>query len=158
MSTLYEIDKSIEELVNSETGEITDFEAFEKLAADRDKKIENTALYTKNLKALNADIKSEINAFKERAEQNEKIISRCENLLNYALSGQKFTTHRVAITYRASTKCVIEDENTFIEAHPEFTKEEVKVKISLADVKTAIKNGEEVSGAHIEEYSNIQIK
>ena len=51
MATLYEIDESIKALIDEETGEIADFEAFEALNLERDAKLENIALYIKDLKA-----------------------------------------------------------------------------------------------------------
>ena len=48
---LYEIDAAITALVDPETGEISDFDAFDQLSMARDQKIENIALYYKNLVA-----------------------------------------------------------------------------------------------------------
>lgn len=49
--TLYEIDQAIQGLVDPETGELMDYEAFAALQMDRDAKIENMALWYKDLMA-----------------------------------------------------------------------------------------------------------
>ena len=46
--TLYEIDSSLMSLVDEETGEILDKEAFDAVVMERDTKIENVALWVKN--------------------------------------------------------------------------------------------------------------
>ena len=47
--TLYEIDAALAALMDPETGEIADIAAFEQLQMDRQTKIENVALWRKNL-------------------------------------------------------------------------------------------------------------
>ena len=49
--TLYEIDSRLEALVDPETGEIADFETFEALDMERNRKLENMACWIKNMKA-----------------------------------------------------------------------------------------------------------
>ena len=49
MANLYEINEEIKNTIDLETGEIVDFEAFEKLQMERTEKLENIALWYKNL-------------------------------------------------------------------------------------------------------------
>ena len=49
MATLYEIEQAIMDCVDLETGEIIDIEKLDQLQMDKDVKIENTALFIKNL-------------------------------------------------------------------------------------------------------------
>ena len=60
---LYEIDAAITALVDPETGEVSDFDAFDQLSMARDQKIENMALYYKKLVADAGAYKAERLAF-----------------------------------------------------------------------------------------------
>ena len=64
--TLYEIDQAIQGLVDPETGELMDYEAFAALQMDRDAKIENMALWYKDLMADAKAIKEEADTLNER--------------------------------------------------------------------------------------------
>jgi len=84
---LYEIDREIESLVDPGTGEILDFEAFTSLQMAREAKIENMALWAKNLTAEADAIKAERNNLtdRERAARNKAdSLKYCE--LFYGLS------------------------------------------------------------------------
>ena len=58
--TLYEIDQRITELVDPETGELLDFDAFQALQMDRQEKIENAVLWYKDLIAPAKASKEEV--------------------------------------------------------------------------------------------------
>ena len=55
MSSLYEIDQAIMSCIDSQTGEIVDYEKLSELQMEQEKKIEVVALWIKN---LNADIEA----------------------------------------------------------------------------------------------------
>jgi hypothetical protein len=61
MMTLYEIDDAILACVDPETGEIINPEALTALQMEREKKLENVALWVKDLKAEAEAIGNEIN-------------------------------------------------------------------------------------------------
>lgn len=162
MATLYEIDKQIEELLAqnliNEDGEITDeelFEKFEELQEDRYEKIENIGLYIKNLTAENIGIDNEIKAFKNRKETNLKTIERLEELARRGLAGQKFSTPKVAISFRKSTSTVITDEGLIPEVYKKTETKTIE-KIDKASIKKALADGE-VPGAHLEEKLNVKV-
>lgn len=154
--TLYEIDKTIYTLFDEKTGELKDYEAFEQLNLDRETKVENIALYYKDLLGDAKKIKEEKDRLNERQKQCEARAESLKKLLDYALQGNSFKTDKTAITYRNSERCIVLDEETFIIAHPEYV--ENKPKILLADIKKAIKSGEVISGADVIPSTNIQIK
>ena len=154
--TLYEIDKAIYTLFDEETGELKDYEAFEQLNLDRDKKIENIALYYKDLSGDAKKIKAEKENLENRQKQCEKKAESLKKLLEYALQGSTFKSDKVNVSYRKSERCVIEDEESFITLHPEYI--ENKPKIMLAEIKEALKTGEMITGAEIISSTNIQIK
>lgn len=60
---LYEIDEEILACVDSESGEILDVERFAALQMERDTKIENVALWIKNLKSDLVALEAERKAF-----------------------------------------------------------------------------------------------
>ena len=64
--TLYEINAEIASLVDEETGELLDYDRFADLQMERDAKIENMALWVKDLDAEAAAIKAEETALAER--------------------------------------------------------------------------------------------
>ena len=72
MATLYEIDREIMDCFDAETGEILDVERLNGLQMERDEKIENAALYYKNLLSDADAYKAEKQAFADRSRQQEK--------------------------------------------------------------------------------------
>mgnify|MGYP000917782718 FL=1 len=63
---IYEIDNAMFSLIDEETGEIKGYEAFEELQMQREEKIENVALWYKNLIAESKAIREEEKALAER--------------------------------------------------------------------------------------------
>lgn len=159
---LYEIDKAIEELVDLETGEILNYEAFEALQMERDQKIENMALWYKNLTAEAEAIREEEKNLAERRKEAEKTAERLKGYLLIALNGKKFSTARVACSFRKSTAVEFVNEAEFIQqmestGHTEYLKYE-KPTVSKSAIKKAITEGIEVPGAALVQRNNISIK
>lgn len=107
---IYEIDNAMFSLIDEETGEIKDFEAFEELQMQKEEKIENTALWYKNLVAESKAIREEEKALAERRKSLEHRAESLKNFVNQALQGNKFSTSKVAISYRKSTAVEVDDE------------------------------------------------
>lgn len=159
--TLWEIDKRIEDLmeqvVDPDTGEILDEEAkkaLDGLYMDRDEKVENIALFIKNLSAEAEAVKNEKQKLAARQSAIENKVEHLKTYLTAALDGERFKTSRCVVSYRRSEQTVIED----IKAVPE---EYLRIKEPEADkskIKFALKLGKEVPGAHLEENVSIQIK
>lgn len=170
MSSLYQIDNSIIELlengfnmacVDMETGEIDTEKAeqyLEALQIERAVKIENIALFIKNLLSDAAEIKAEEKNLKARREAKEKKAERLREYLTTSLIASKepkFETARVALAFRSSKQVIIDDIDTLDKA---FIKEKIEYQADKTAIKKAIDNGETVNGAHIEEKQNLQIK
>lgn len=153
---LYEIDTAIEALVD-ENGEITDFDALDSLVMARDEKIEKVALYYKNTTAEAAALKNEIDNLTARKKTTEARAERLKSYLEYALNGEKFSTARVEVGFRKSSKVMIDDEENFKAAYPQFFKKTVTEKISLTDIREALKT-QDINGARLVESQNIQIR
>lgn len=159
--TLYEINGSIinlmESCIDPETGEVTsDFEEkLSNLTLDREQKLDNTMAYIKNLEAEAKAFNEEIKRLKDL---ESKAKNRSEHLKAYLSmnmeQGETFTSSRGKISWRKSER-VIADVDKIPE---QFKKRVEEVKADLVSIKKAIKAGEEVSGAYIEEHHNIQIK
>ena len=159
--TLYQIDAAIENLIDPETGEIIDDAAFDALEMERDTKLENTALYAKNMKALIAAITAEKQALDARLNVAKNTLIRLETLLSDHLGGQKFETPKVKISYRNSERVEIENLEEFIHWAERWNDSLLKYKSPEPDktvIKLAIKNGFTIKGAELVKCANMQIK
>jgi hypothetical protein len=161
--TLYEITEAIEALIDPETGELLDYDAFEALEIERKEKIEGTALFVKSLEADAAAIRAEEKALAERRQSKEKKAERLREYLTQALDTRSvFETPRVHISFRGSASVSIFDADklyTWAQAQPDpdryFTPQEPKP--NKTEIKKAISDGT-VPGAEIITKDNIQIK
>lgn len=162
--TIYEIDNRIAELVDPETGELLDYEAFASLQIERDAKIENMALWYKDLTAEAKAIREEEKALAERRKNAENKAERLKGYLDEALAGESYKTSRVAVSYRKSTALEIkpEDETTVLKELEAIGLDNCIVyqtpKISKTELTKALKAGAVVPGAELVERNNIQIR
>lgn len=159
--TLYDIDNRLQELVDPETGEIADYEAFEALDMERNRKLENMACWIKNMKADMDGIAAEVKALQARKTAIAKRAERIAGYLQEALAGQKFETPKCSITYRNSTAVVIGDSATVVEyleshGHTDCVTY-AEPKIDKNELKKLLNDGE-VPGASLEKRQNMQIK
>ena len=162
---LYDIDRQIQELIENsvdpETGELTlDPEALDALQMEREAKIENLACYVKNLTADAKAIKDEEQALAERRKRAERKAEWAKRYLSDVLAGEKFSTSRVAISWR-KTNAVQVDENLFLSS----TANELipgaiiyEPKISKTAIKKAIEQGQTVIGAELVSNMSMSIK
>ena len=154
MASLYAIDAAILACVDLETGEIIDAEQLQALQLEREQKIENVALWYKNLLSDAAQYKAEKDAFAERERAARAKADRLKAYLLDALQGDKYQSTRVSISYRNSS-CVVVDD--VLDLPPRFVKFKEPEPDKLA-IKEAIKNGEVVNGARMESSQSIIIK
>ena len=154
MATLYEINDQIMALIDEETGEITDIESLNALQIERDTKIENIALWIKNLKADAETFKAEKQAFEERQKRAEKKAESLKNYLVSALDGQKFKTARVECSYRSSESVNVTDITVIPTEYLRFA----EPTADKTAIKAAIKAGKEIAGAEIVLKQNLLIK
>lgn len=152
---IFQIDSEIMSCVDPETGEIVDFEKLEELQLERDQKVENIALWIKNLRYEAECLKAEKDALAQREKAAKRKIEELEDYLGYVLSGQKFETPKVKVSFRKSTVVGIQNEALIPDEY-------IKIKIEKSPDKTAIgkalKANAEVPGAILIEKANIQIK
>lgn len=156
---LYEIDYSILNCVDAETGEILDVDMLNALEMERDAKIENIALWIKNLLSDAEQIKKEREVLAER----ERVVkNKAESLKNYLynyLNGTKFETPKVKVSFRKSEIVNILDvkEIMKIDNAEKYLKYTDPTPDKIA-IKQAIKKGIDIPGCSLVKKDNMQIK
>ena len=154
MASLYEIDAAILACVDLDTGEIIDAEQLEALQMERSAKIESVALWYKNLLSDAEQYKAEKEAFAEKERAAKAKAERLKQYLTDALQGERYKSTRVNVSYRKSERVIVDDVLSLPPRYVRFS-EPTPDKSAL---KTAIKNGEEVYGAHIDLVQSTIIK
>lgn len=154
MATLYEIDAAILSCIDLETGEIIDAEQLHELQMEREQKIENVALWYKNLLSDADQYAAEEAAFKKKKQQAQAQAEKLKDYLRDALQGEKYKSTRVSISFRSSSRVIVDDVLNLPTRFVKFADPEPK----KTEIMAAIKNGEEVNGAHIESNMSMIIK
>ena len=151
---LYEIDEAIMACIDAETGEIIDADKLDKLTMERDAKIENVALWIKDLKAESEALKAEKMAFAERQKVAENKIESLKKWLAYALDGQDYKSVRASVSFRTSESVEIDDIYAVDENYLRYKEPEA----DKTAIKNAIKAGQEVAGATLVKSTSVIIK
>ena len=162
--TLFEINESLQQMmensIDMETGEVlVSDEDIEKLQLERDEKIENIVLYIKNQDAFAKAIREEEKILAARRKTVENRAERLRKYLTNCLGGEKFTTTKCSVSFRKSQ--TLETDDDFLEWAKAFGDEYLKVKepeINKTELTKALKLGEQIPHARLEEHLNIQIK
>lgn len=150
---LYEISEEILKCVD-EDGEIFDIEKYESLALERDAKIENIALWIKNLESDIESLKNEKMEFAKRQKSAEYKRDSLKQYLSSYLNGQKFESTKCKISFRKSASVDVVDVYKIPEEYLKSREPEADKTL----IKEAIKKGIEIDGVQIIETSNIQVK
>ena len=156
---LYEIENAILDCIDLETGEVIDTERLDALHMECDAKIENVALWIKDLKAEAEAIKAEKMALAERQKVAENKAESLKNWLAYALDGQKFSTARCAISFRKTEKVEISDVGMIrlMKEHDELLTYKDPEPNKTA-IKQALKDGLTVQGVQLVQNMSTIIK
>ena len=156
---IYQIDEQIRCLIN-EDGEIADYEQFEALNMERDRKIENVGCWVKNLDAEAAAMREEEKTLAERRHRLESKAERLRAYLDHALDGAKFESPRVAISYRKSKAVEIQDEAVFKAWAMDYAPALLKVTYTIdkTGVKNYIASGAECPCVEIVERKSMQVR
>lgn len=159
--TLYEINSNLQMLYDSmvdpETGEIDEsiLEQVTELEISRNEKIDNTACYIKSLESDADGISREIEKLKKRKETSMKTAERLREYLGRELAGEKFSSPRCVISYRKSSKVILDDIGSVPE---EYLRRTESVELNKELAKKAFKRGEYLEGCHLEETTSMTIK
>lgn len=161
MPSLYELSKDYKELQAmlevAETDE--DMEAIQNtldmLDCSIDEKIENTAMFVRNLKGDIQAFKDEAKRMQAKAKTLENMTERLKNNIDHVMKENQLTKKKVGqfkCYYKESETVEVDD----LDALPdEFRK--VTIAADKVAIKKAIKNKQEVAGARIEKHLNLQI-
>lgn len=158
--TLFQIDSEIFSLIDHDTGEVKDYEAFLGLQMERERKIENVLLLSKENSAEAVAIKAEIDALTERKASAERKAKKLLELAETALAGQPYKTPRVEVKYRKSSSVEIEDEGLFVEWAEKTAPDMLTYKapsISKKAIGDAIKSGATIPFASLVERNNMRV-
>lgn len=153
MANLYEINKDILNCIDMETGEIIDFEKLKELQIERNQKIENIALWIKNLLADAKAFEEEEKVFATKKKVAKNKADGLKKYLEEVLAGNNFSTNKVNISYRKSKSVVVEDISKIPQQYLMF-----EPKVDKTHLKQIIESGVNIEGAYIEEKQNMQIK
>lgn len=159
--TLYEIAQEMATLIDPETGEIRDYEAFEELQMAREEKIDNTAKWIIELEAEAKMVKERADELTERARATKKKAERLREFLQEYLQGEKRKTADYTIGYRRTEAVEITDEDravAWLMEHRDDALTYQQPKISKTAVKELLKAGEEVPGAELVERQSMSIR
>lgn len=159
---LYEINAALETLVDEETGEVKDFEAFEALQMERKAKLEGVACWVKNLAAEAAAIRTEEKALAERRCVLERKQERLEQFLTLALDGERFQTARCDVRFRKTQRVEITDMGAavdwLVEHGHDGLVQYAAPSVSKTDLKELLKSGAPVEGAELVDSLSLGVK
>jgi seryl-tRNA synthetase len=152
--TLYQIEEAILECVDMETGEIVDCEKLTELQKERDEKIQNIALWVKNLEAEAKAYKEEKDSFATKQKSAESKAENLKKFLSTYLEGQAFKSTKVNVSFRASESVNVTD----IWKVPEQFLKYAEPTADKVAIKKMLKDGFTVDGAELVTNQNIQIR
>ena len=167
MRKLYEINKSIEDLLNAvtdpETGEVVDLDALDDLLMEREQKIENVALYAKDVNAEWVAVTHEIMILQQRADRLKNTEDGLKIYLSNALNGEKFKTSKCDIGFRKSESADVDDEFVAWASDIEncalhFLRKRETVSADKEKIKKYLKSGGKLEHCKLVTKYNISIK
>lgn len=159
---LYEINATLETLVDDETGEVKDYEAFEALQMEREAKLEGVACWVKNLAAEASAIRAEEKALADRRHVLERKQGRLEQFLTFALDGERFQTARCDVRFRKSQRVEITDMGAAVDwlvanGHDGLV-QYAAPSVSKTDLKELLQSGAPVDGAELVDGLSVGVK
>lgn len=165
MASLYEIDRDIKAFIDGlfaiadENGEVDiDMDILEDLKEQRQTKLENIALYIKNLASEASAIKEEE---KSLAERRKRLESKCERLKGILVRSmmenneKELSSARYCAKIRNSKATEVYDESII---PSDYLIEKTTYAPDKKAIKEAIESGKEVAGAMIITNHNLQIE
>lgn len=146
MSNLFDYDKAIDECMDEE-GNVIDAELKAYLEEYRDEAIEGIAMGIKEAKA-------EEKALAQRRKVRENKANGLTKYLSDYLAGRKFSTPKVAISYRKSEAVEVASEASI----PDEFRIPQPDKVDKVGLKKALKGGAVIEGVSLVERQNILIR
>ena len=160
--TLYEYDQRILDLIDQDTGEVKNYDAFLELKMAREEKIEATALYIKDLEGDAKKIKDEIAALQARVGPLQNKAARLREYLARSLEGQKYSSPRCALSFRTSRSLEVDDATEAAKwlennGHGDLVVYDAP-KLDKLLVKQLVEAGENIPGVKVEERQSLQVR
>lgn len=165
MPSLYQLDRIVETViehgfyVDEGTGEVfTDFGDLDDLLEDLDDKLEACGKWIKGRKALINSMRVEEQAMRRRREVEERKLERMKDYVMRTVlkkPGQRFECGSCSMGVRKSSRVVIDDEARLPEQFVSVTERRSPLKSAIRD---AIRLGEEVPGAHIDDAVSLTVR
>lgn len=157
---LYEIERSLLDCVDQETGEIMDTALWEQLKEAKADKLENIGCWIKNLSSDADQIKAEEEALAARRRAIEHKRDSLKEFLRNALEGSTLESARVRISYRKSKSIELTDEGACIDALMDkgYTECLNRPTIRKTELKAHLQAGEDIPGCSMRENTNMIIK
>jgi hypothetical protein len=121
-------------------------------------KVDRVAAVLSSLDAVSANAKTEIERLRQRQQGAERAAQRLSDYVLAVLrerEGRPLKGRNTTFSVRHSEALIIDDPST---VPPEWKRTTVSVDIPKDPIKRAIKAGESVPGAHIEQRDNLQRK
>ena len=145
---------------DEETGEIINIDELDNLKMQKDEKIENIALYIKNLKAQEKALDEEQRTMYARKKATTNKRQRLEGYLSRFLKGNKFESSKCKISFRNSTQVDVDEDfiNWALKNRPELVKTDIVQKPIKKDIMKALKDNEELEHCSLRYENNLQIK
>ena len=148
--TIFEIENEILNCVDEETGEVIDTEKLNELNIAIEQKIENVALWVKELKAEAEAIKKEKLVLAERQKAAENKAESLKKWLAYVLEGEKFKTAKCSVSFRKTDSVEVTEEGiaNLMKEHDELLTYKAPEPNKKA-IKDAINDGLNVRGVQL---------
>lgn len=161
--TFREIDDRLLELVDPETGEIKDIQAFDDLQMERDKKAEGMALWVLDLRDEADAIQEEIKRLTDRKAAVNRKMDSLKRYLQIVLDNKPMKTPLISVSYRNTSAVEISDDEAVIRWAEKFGQEDNVLSylppvISKTEVKKLIQDGEKIPGVSLVEHTSTIIR
>jgi hypothetical protein len=151
---IYDINIEIEKCFDDETGEV-DIERLNALTLEREKKIENIALYTLDLAEYEKGIADQIDRLTKRKQAITNKKNRLREYLITVCNGEKFKTPLVGVSFRESKSVVVDDVDKL---PAEFVQLVTEKKVDKTALKKAFDEWTVIDGAHIERKTAVTVR
>ena len=167
MASLYEIDRNIQAFIDTlfdyadENGVIddsVDMAILDDLKEQRQKKMENIALYIKNLASEASAIKEEEKSLSERRKRTERKCERLKGILVRSMmenDEKELSSARYCARIRDSKATEVYDETIL---PSDYLVEKITYAPDKKAIKEAIESGKEIAGARIVTNHNLKIE
>lgn len=148
--------------IDPETGELMDFStALEKLTLDKRVKLEEFAIWYKNLASDAAAMKNEEEKLSKRRKAVEGKMETLKGKMMAAMmredgTFEKFASPRAAITIRRNAPSVAIHDEAMLPR--EFLVEKTTVSVDKKSIGEVLKRGIDVPGAHMEQSRSVMIR